>query len=266
MTNVRKIRELFNYNQNEGNEEYDSEDDYQDQYLKSTQIEENKKYEDEEPRIKINLEEIEERAPEEEESCISSLILSKEYQKSPKKYVNNILILRKLLKYKNILYYYFMRWKRLSNNVSLTKNFKILKRKQRMPMNEYIIGDAIITNDSIDSDKNDDNIKNSYNSEIRKEKILKNLKFFIEFNKSKKSIKKKYINRWREFVLKKEHEIEEIEQKYKNENLNIFENNNEIDDNNNNSIFNDNNFQSGTQRKELNVKKNEVINSKVNKE
>ena len=266
MTNVRKIRELFNYNQNEGNEEYDSEDDYQDQYLKSTQIDEDKKYEDEEPRIKINLEEIEERAPEEEESCISSLILSKEYQKSPKKYVNNILILRKLLKYKNILYYYFMRWKRLSNNVSLTKNFKILKRKQRMPMNEYIIGDAIITNDSIDSDKNDDNIKNSYNSEIRKEKILKNLKFFIEFNKSKKSIKKKYINRWREFVLKKEHEIEEIEQKYKNENLNIFENNNDIDDNYNNSIFNDNNFQSGTQRKELNVKKNEVINSKVNKE
>ena len=46
MTNVRKIRELFNYNQNEGNEEYDSEDDYQDQYLKSTQIDEDKKYED----------------------------------------------------------------------------------------------------------------------------------------------------------------------------------------------------------------------------
>ena len=55
-----------------------------------------------------------------------------------------------------------------------------------------------------------------------------------------------------------------MEQKYKNENINIFEDINN-DENCDNSIFKDNNFQGGPQRKELCVKK-EITNSKVNKE
>ena len=266
---VNKIKKEINENEEE-NEEYESEENeeenYQDQYLKTTEIVEDNKYE-EEPRIKINLEEIEERAPEEEESCISSVILTKEYQKSPKKYINNILILRKLLKYKNILYYYFARWRRAVNHVSLTKSFRKLKKKKKIPINEYKIGDAIIINGApIDFEKND----NENDKISKKEKILNNLKFFFEFNRSKKAIKNIYLNKWKEFVKKsieKEHEIEELEQKYKNENLNIFDNiNNNDNDNYGDSIFNDNNYQRKSLRKELNVKKNEIVNSKVNKE
>ena len=271
MSIIARIKEEMNVGKEE-NEEYESdenEEDYTNQYQKATEIIDEKKYDDDEPRIKINLEEIEERSPEEEESCISSVILSKEPKSTPK-YTNNILILRKLLKHKNILYYYFTKWRRLVNYPSLTKSFKNLKKKQRVPSNEYKIGDAMMINGSIDYDKKDSETDqktiNSILQEPNSAKILYNLKCFIEFNKSKKRVINKYLKLWRENVQKlimKEKEIEIIEQKYKKENLNIFEN--IINDNNNdeNSIFNENNFKGGTQRKELNVKKSEI---KVNKE
>ena len=125
MSIIARIKEEMNVGKEE-NEEYESdenEEDYTNQYQKATEIIDEKKYDDDEPRIKINLEEIEERSPEEEESCISSVILSKEPKSTPK-YTNNILILRKLLKHKNILYYYFTKWRRLVNYPSLTKSFK----------------------------------------------------------------------------------------------------------------------------------------------
>jgi hypothetical protein len=175
-----------------------------------------------------------------------------------------------LLKHKNILYYYFSKWRRLVNYISLTKSFKNLKKKQRLPSNEYKIGDAIMSNGAIDYEKKDSETEqktiNSILQEPNNEKIIYNLKCFIIFNKSKKRVINKYLKLWRENVQKlimKEKEIEKIEQKYKKENLNIFEN--IINDNNNdeNSIFNENNFKGGIQRKELNVKKSEI---KVNKE
>ena len=273
---IGRINEEKNDNEDEEMEEYESdenEEDYKNQYQKTTEIVDENTYDERDPdelRIKINLEEIEERAPEEEESCISSIILTKD-QKSTSKYVNNILILRKLLKYKNILYYYMARWKRLVNHVSLTKSFKKIKMKKRMPMNEYKIGDAIMVNGAIDFDKKDSQTESKQSNSIiydpKNEKIINNLKFFFEYNRSRKGLLRKYLKIWKECVenlIKKDKEIEKLEQKYKNENINIFEDINN-DENCDNSIFKDNNFQGGPQRKELCVKK-EITNSKVNKE
>jgi len=274
--NFARIQKEINDNEDEEMEEYESEEneeDYQNQYQKTTEIVDENTYDEMDPdqvKIKINLEEIEERSPEEEESCISSIILTKD-QKSTSKYVNNILILRKLLKYKNILYYYMARWKRLINPISLTKSFKSIKMKKRMPTNEYKIGDALMINGAIDYDKKDNQTENKqFNSIINdpnNEIIINNLKFFFEYNRGRKGLLRKYLKIWKDCVenlIKKDKEIEKLEQKYKNENLNIFEDiiNSENCDN---SIFNDNNFQGGTQRKELCVKK-EITNSKVNKE
>ena len=273
---IGRIKEEINDNEDEEMEEYDSEEneeDYKNQYQKTTEIVDENPYDERDPdqlRIKINLEEIEERAPEEEESCISSIILTKD-QKSTSKYVNHILILRKLLKYKNILYYYMARWKRLVNHVSLTKSFKKIKMKKKMPTNEYKIGDAIMVNGAIDFDKKDNPTEskqfNSIINDPNNEKIINNLKFFFEYNRNKKGLLRKYLKIWKECVenlIKKDKEIEKLEQKYKNESVNIFEDINN-DENCDNSIFKDNNFQGGAQRKELCVKK-EITNSKVNKE
>ena len=273
---IGRIREEINDYEDEEMEEYESEEneeDYKNQYQKTTEIVDENTYDDRDPdqlRIKINLEEIEERAPEEEESCISSIILTKD-QKSTSKYVNNILILRKLLKYKNILYYYMARWRRLINHVSLTKSFKKIKMKKKIAMNEYKIGDAIMVNGAIDFDKKDNQTKNKqFNSIINdpnNEKIINNLKFYFEYNRSKKGILRNYLKRWKDCVenlIQKEQEIEKLEQKHKGENLNIFEDNNS-NDNYENTIFNENNFQGSAQRKELCVRK-EITNSKVNKE
>lgn len=273
---IGRINEEINDDGDEEMEEYESdenEDDYKNQYQKTTEIIDENTYDDRDPdqlRIKINLEEIEERAPEEEESCISSIILTKD-PKSTSKYVNNILILRKLLKYKSILYYYMAKWKRLVNHVSLTKSFKKIKMKKKMPMNDYKIGDAIMVNGAIDFDKKDSQSEHKQSNSIindpNNEKILNNLKFFFEYNRGRKGLLRKYLKIWKECVenlIKKDKEIEKLEQKYKNENINIFEDINN-DENCNNSIFNENNFQGGAQRKELCVKK-EITNSKVNKE
>ena len=64
----------------------DYEDNYQNQYLKTTQIIDQNNQQLEECGIKINLEKIEERAPEEEESCISSVTFSKERMMKNLKY------------------------------------------------------------------------------------------------------------------------------------------------------------------------------------
>ena len=273
---IDRINEEKNDNEDEEMEEYESEEneeDYKNQYQKTTEIVDENTYDERDSdqlRIRINLEEIEERAPEEEESCISSVILTKD-QKSTSKYVNNILILRKLLKYKNILYYYMARWRRLVNNVSLTKSFKKIKLKKKMPMNEYKIGDAIMVNGTIDFAKKcnltESKQSNSIINDPNNEKIINNLKFFFENNRSRKGLLRKYMKIWKECVenlIKKDKEIEKLEQKYKNENLNIFEDINNVE-NYDSSFFKDNNFQGGVQRKELCVKK-EITNPKVNKE
>ena len=85
---------------------------YQNQYLKATQIIGQNSPELEECGIKINLEKIEERAPEEEESCISSIPVSKEKIMKTIRAEKQILKLKQLLKYKNVLYYYFNKWKK----------------------------------------------------------------------------------------------------------------------------------------------------------
>ena len=140
-----------------------------------------------------------------------------------------------------------------------------------MPMNEYKIGDAIMVNGAINFDKKDNLTESKHVISIindpNNEKIINNLKFFFEYNRNRKGLLRKYFKIWKECVenlIKRDKEIEKLEQKYKNESVNIFEDiNNE--ENCDNSIFNDNSFQVGAQRKELCVKK-EITNSKVNKE
>ena len=227
----------------------DYEDNYQNQYLKTTQIIDQNNQQLEECGIKINLEKIEERAPEEEESCISSVTFSKERMMKNLKYQKRITILKKILKYKNILHYYITKWKKNLNNVSVKKRLKKIKKKKKIKNNKYNIGDALIINGEIDNNTIETkNIKNNIKNEnIYNEKIKEFLKFFIQFGKSKKSLFKKYFDLWRKYSI----------------NNNIINNNN--DDYNDYNIINKNNFNKGIQRKELKLPIKEEINPKQNK-
>ena len=142
---------------------------YQNQYLKATEIIGQNNPELEECGIKINLEKIEERAPEEEESCICSIPATKERIKQSIRTEKQILKLKKLLKYKNILYYYFNKWKKKLSNSSVKKRIKKIKRKKKVKNIKYNIGDSFIaremSNDTINENKNiENNIKKEKNT------------------------------------------------------------------------------------------------------
>ena len=82
---------------------------YENQFIKTTQIGKDTNNDNlyEEQGIKINLSKIEERPTDEEESCLSSIALIGEKRLNTK-----YGCLKKLLKYRNKLYYYFYRWKK----------------------------------------------------------------------------------------------------------------------------------------------------------
>ena len=249
--NISKIMEV-NQDGNEEGEESENDEEYicQNQYINPNNILNGiNDFETEHNGIKINLEKIDERAPEEEESCMSSIVLYKEKKKYLFKNDKKNTLLIKILKYKNDLYYYFQRWKKILYNNSVKKRIKkVLKRKKKILNNKYKIGDAIIKHEEIkeNENKNKTNIISVLNSN---EKIKNFLSFFIEFGKNKHNLLKDYLLKWKDFsktIKKSEKENNIIE------------------------IFNNENNCSDTfQRKEIKLNTNKLsklVNSRQNKE
>ena len=211
--------------------------------------------------IRINLEKIDERAPEEEESCISSLVLSRD-GKRPffLKNEKNIKALIRILKYQNVLYNYFNLWKRKLKMISVKKRLRKLKKKKKLSVNKSKEEEFFLptkeTKNSKSKNSNEKNDKKKFEiTKYDEERIRNFIRCLDEFAKNyMKRWIKEYFDKLKNFELsKKKDEIEE-KHKYKNENNNI------KDD------FNDNNLNKGMQRKELKVKRSEFTNPKQNKE
>ena len=144
--NVGKVK----YQNNEDNDENSSEgnNSFQEQYRRNALKNEEDDYNEEEYEeqgIKINFAKIEERPPDEEESCIISAI-----PKDIKLYQNFILKLKKLLKYKNQLYCYFNHWKKKTSNASVKKR----KKKKGKIKNKRKKSDSIENNEESNINNN----------------------------------------------------------------------------------------------------------------
>ena len=138
-----------------------------------------------------DLEEIEERAADEEESVITSV-----QSKTKQKRTNDILFaLRKIIKYKNVFFRYFIRWFNAVDINAPTNEYKKMRKGKK------------ITNTNLSGKKNSGNLSsslnNSNNNNLKhpiyevplEEKIddaKANLKNFIELKGNKRNILKKY--------------------------------------------------------------------------
>ena len=142
-----------------------------------------------------DLEEIEERAADEEESVITSV-----QSKTKQKRTNDILFaLRKIIKYKNVFFRYFIRWFNAVDINAPTNEYKKMRKGKK------------ITNTNLSGKKNSGNLSsslnNSNNNNLKhpiyevplEEKIddaKANLKNFIELKGNKRNILKKYYDIW----------------------------------------------------------------------
>ena len=148
-----------NDDENDDNEEYEEIDD-EPEVEEEIEVEEE---EEEEEEVPNQLEKIEERAPDEEESTIGII------QKSSKKKYTSAkmkLILRNILRFKSILRIYFRKWFLLSKNKKINKNKNNIKAVNNI---------------------------NKFNNQ----KELINLKNIIIFGKARKRVLKKYCKIWR---------------------------------------------------------------------
>ena len=229
----------------------DDENDFQKQFRKRAQqsntyndYQNSDEEEEEEEGIPLgSLEEIEERAPEEEESVVSS---KRNKTKTHSKYKDVILGLRKIFKYKNCLYFFFTYWRKLLNNTSVT-NFKKFRAKTKISNNS--------TNSFSNSNKNSLKKNSNVNNVPGRKKVKipkKNKKIISNEMKNKlqkilslkqKYIYKKYFYLWYDNVCSSDEDEDYIS----NENNYIY--NNKI----NNIKEYTNNFPT-YERKELNVK------------
>ena len=167
--------------------EEDSEADDQDKKNKEVEEEE----EEEENDYGGDLEEIEERAADEEESVITSV-----QSKTKIKRANDIVFaLRKIIKYKNIFFRYFMRWYNAVDINAPTNEYKKIRKEKKLSNN-------------IATKKNANSNLNNYNSELKrpiyelttedelKSEVKVNLKNIIELKGNRKNILKKYYDIW----------------------------------------------------------------------
>ena len=253
--NVGKVK----YQNNEDNEENSSEgnNSFQEQYRRNALKNEEDDYNEEEYEeqgIKINFAKIEERPPDEEESCIISAI-----PKDIKLYQNFILKLKKLLKYKNQLYCYFNHWKKKTSNVSVKKR----KKKKGKIKNKRKKSDSIENNEESNINNNENKKVKKKNKNLNTKKIKIKLKSIIEHNGIEKKMKKKYFDRWR--VIAKTMTIEE--EKKINEQNSLKNNNNKLkDEKNDNNNYNNDNYNLEIKPKELKTKRNGYNNPDTNKE
>ena len=112
---LKKVKRLYNHNNNNINLlDEDSEEEEDDENMKLMK-----------DLNTNNLEEIEERPPNEEESGITSILA-----KSMKGNINiNIIVaLRKIFKYKSIFYKYFYKWQKVTSNPEIIIIFQYLKK------------------------------------------------------------------------------------------------------------------------------------------
>ena len=242
-------KNIINSKDQDDSEDYNSDDNeeyiYQNQYIKvNPMINQNNYYPQdlEEQGIKINLEKIEERAPEEEESCISSLILSKDIKKPKIKKEKNSFFIKKILKYKNKIYYYFNRWKKQLKINSVKKRIKKIKKKKK-----------IINNNKIIKTKKNQNININ---EIIKNKSIINQKDDVE--RITNFIK--FMDKFIKIRVKKYYEI--LIKHHFNNKKNETNNYNKIDNNDIKTSFSNNNNLDkrikGFDKKDLKTKKNEI--------
>ena len=163
--------------------------------------EEEEDEEEEENDYGGDLEEIEERAPDEEESVITSA-----HSKAVMKRANDILFaLRKIIKYKNIFFRYFIRWYNAVDINAPTNEYKKIRKEKKLSNN---IANMNIKKNmgSINSNINNINmieLKNPIYEVSSEEKldeiksdVKANLKNIIELKGTKKSILKKYYDIW----------------------------------------------------------------------
>ena len=175
--------------------------DIEEEEYSDIQNEEKNRYEEEEDEVndyRGDLEEIEERAADEEESVITSV-----QSKARQKRTNDILFaLRKIIKYKNIFFRYFIRWYNAVDINTPANEYKKMRKGKKITPNNI---------NNLSGKKNSGNLSsslnNSNNSKLKnpiyevpsEEKIddaKTNLKNFIEFKGNKKSILKKYYDIW----------------------------------------------------------------------
>ena len=178
---------------------------------KEKDVEEEEDEEEEDNDYGGDLEEIEERAPDEEESVITSV-----HSKTKVKRANDILFsLRKIIKYKNIFFRYFMRWYNAVDINAAANEYKKIRKEKKLSNN--------INNININSKKNMTNINSNLNNintielknpiyEVSSEEKMEepksdvkiNLKNFIELKGTKKTILKKYYDIWHYSVFNQE--------------------------------------------------------------
>ena len=175
--------------------------DIEEEEYSDIQNEDKNRYEEEEDEVndyRGDLEEIEERAADEEESVITSV-----QSKARQKRTNDILFaLRKIIKYKNIFFRYFIRWYNAVDINTPVNEYKKMRKGKKITTNNI---------NNLSGKKNSGNLStslnNSNNSKLKnpiyevpsEEKIddaKTNLKNFIEFKGNKRSILKKYYDIW----------------------------------------------------------------------
>ena len=180
-------------------ESEDSKENEINKYKSNKDKEEEEEEEEEENDYGGDLEEIEERAPDEEESVITSV-----HSKTKIKRTNDILFdLRKIIKYKNKFFRYFIRWYNAVELNSPTNEYKKIRKEKKLSNNMNTIN---IKKNNSNSNLNNINIielKNPIYEVSSEEKIEDpkyeakiNLKNFIELKGTKRNALKKYYDIW----------------------------------------------------------------------
>ena len=142
------------------------------------------------------LEEIEERAADEEESVATSVQSKVRYNNRN----NIILILRKIIKYKNILHKYFRQWYGVAGIGLLIKEYKKLRKSTKLTGNNSNIKRNSPKNSNTNTNTNikqtilELDVEN-YTPE-KMAKIQQNIIRFFELGGFKERIEKKYYNIW----------------------------------------------------------------------
>ena len=170
--------------------------------------EEEEEEEEEEIDYGGDLEEIEERAPDEEESVITSV-----HSKTKVKRTNDILFaLRKIIKYKNIFFRYFIRWYNAVDINAPTNEYKKIRKEKKLSNNLNSIKKNVV---NANQNINMIELKNPIYEVSSEEKIEEpksdvktNLKNFIELKGTKKTILKKYYDIWYNLVFNQENSID----------------------------------------------------------
>ena len=137
-----------------------------------------------------DLEEIEERAADEEESVITSV-----QSKTKIKRANDILFaLRKIIKYKNTFFRYFIRWYNAVDINAPTNEYKKIRKEKKL--SNSVAGSKKNVNSNLNYSELKRPIYELTTEDELKSEVKVNLKNIIELKGNKKNILKKYYDIW----------------------------------------------------------------------